>query len=250
MILTDEQKQEFAEHGVLKLPGIVPQELVIQARRAINANLGANGMHPDELTKFRAQSYCPGLQGDPAITNLYNESQLKAVAEEFIGAGKVSPVRGGQIALRFPSFDPPREFRPHLDGMYSPTNGVKEGTIGNFTALVGVFLSDIPERYSGNFTYWPGTHTKYEEYFRQHGPQSLLDGLPPIEMPEPVQFTGQAGDAAFVHYQIGHSIASNSSPNIRYAIFFRLHHIDHDKYHWECMTDIWKEWEGMQNVTK
>jgi hypothetical protein len=25
-------------------------------------------------------------------------------------------------------------------------------------------------------------------------------------------------------------------------------HVDHDQYHWECMTDIWKEWEGMREI--
>jgi len=25
-------------------------------------------------------------------------------------------------------------------------------------------------------------------------------------------------------------------------------HVDHEKYHWECMTDIWKEWGGMRDV--
>jgi len=248
MELTDEQKRTFAERGVLKLPGIVPPEFVARARRAINAYLGQKGMDPNELTKYRAQSYCPGLGADPVITDLYDVTPIRSVAESFIGEGKIHPVNSGQIALRFPSLDPPAAPRPHLDGMYSPTNGVKEGTIANFTALVGVFLSDVPEPYMGNFTYWPGTHRLYEAYFREHSPQSLLDGMPKVDLPVPEQFTGQAGDAALVHYQIAHGIAGNASPNVRYGIFFRLRHVDHDRYHWECMTDIWKEWSGMRAV--
>jgi hypothetical protein len=214
MKLNETQMREFYEQGVLKLPGIVSQDLVLRARRAINANLGENGMHPDDLPRLRAQSYCPGLSGDPVITDLYNASPIRGVAEQMIGEGKVKPVKGGQIALRFPrSVDPPDlTFRPHIDGMYTPTNGVKEGTIGNFTALVGVFLSDVPEPNSGNFTTWNGTHRTYEEYFREHGPQSLLQGMPPVELPDPTQFIGQAGDAALVHYQLAHGIAPNISP--------------------------------------
>lgn len=248
MELTDAQKREFAERGFLKLPGIVSMELVEQARRAINAFIGQNGIDPNELTKYRSQSYCPGLGRDPVITNLYNRSPISKIAESLIGAGRIKPVTSGQIALRFPSMDPPREPNPHIDGMYTPTNGVKEGTIGNFTALVGVFLSDLPDPYSGNFTVWPGTHKIYEDYFREKGPQSLLDGMPKVALPQSEQFLGKAGDAALVHYQIGHGIAGNASPNIRYAIFFRLLHVDHDQYHWECMTDIWKEWEGLRDV--
>jgi hypothetical protein len=145
MELTPAQKREFYERGYVKLPGVVPAEMVHNARRAINAYIGQNGMDPNELTKYRAQSYCPGLGGEPIITDLYNATPIKDCAESAIGAGKVKPVGYGQIALRFPAMDPPREPGPHIDGMYTPTNGVKEGTIANFTALVGVFLSDLPD---------------------------------------------------------------------------------------------------------
>ncbi len=252
MQLTDTQKQEFIERGVLKLPGIVSREMVLRARRAVNAHLGENGMHPDELPRLRAQSYCPGLGGDPVITDLYNASPLRAIAEQMIGERQVKPVGGGQIALRFPRATDPEElvFRPHIDGMYTPTNGVKEGTIGNFTALVGVYLSDVPEPNSGNFTTWNGTHRLYEDYFRIHGPESLLKGMPPVELPEPEQFTGQAGDAALVHYQIAHGIAPNISADTRYAVFFRLSHVEHEQNHWSCMTDIWQEWAGMREFKR
>ena len=248
MELTRAQKQEFCDNGYIKLPGIVPMEMVYQARRAINASLGQNGMDPAQLSKFRAQTYCPELTKEPVITDLYNATPIKALAESAVGVGKIRPVGSGQIALRFPSMDPPREPGPHLDGMYTPTNGVKEGTIANFTALVGVFLSDLPEPYAGNFTVWPGTHTLFEGYFRERGPEALLEGMPKVALPEPRQFLGQAGDAALVHYQLAHGIAGNGSPNVRYAIFFRLSHVDHEQYHWECMTDIWAEWSGMREI--
>ncbi len=130
--------------------------------------------------------------------------------------------------------------------MYSPTNGVPEGTIQNFTMLVGVLLSDLTEPYCGNFTVWPGTHHLYENYFREHTPQSLLNGMPPITLPEPLQVTGQAGDVFLVHYELAHSAAPNVSPHVRYAIFFRLTHVNHADRKWESMTDIWLEYEGMR----
>src|SRR5918912_30557 len=175
MELTDAHKHTFYDNGFVKMPGIVPPELVHAALRAINASLGAQGMH-------------------------------------------------------------------------TPTNGVPEGTIATFTALVGVFLSDVPHDFMGNFTVWPGTHRLYEAYFRQHGPQTLLDGMPPLELPAPEQVTARAGDAVFCHYQLAHGIAGNSSPHIRYAVFFRLCHVDHEAVHWHCMTDIWREWAGMRDL--
>ena len=248
MELSEAQKQELWEKGFVKLPGIVPRELVDAALRAINASLGTEGIDPAKLTTFRAQSYCPELTKSPLITGLLTDSPLWSAAESVIGAGKIKPVTGGQIALRFPSMEQPREPHPHLDGMYTPTNGVKEGTIANFTALVGVMLSDLPQGYAGNLAVWPGTHTLFERYFRERGPDSLLEGMPKVDMPPMEQVTGQAGDAVLCHYQLAHGITGNGSPNIRYAIYFRLHHVDHDQLHWECMTDIWREWEGMQDL--
>jgi ectoine hydroxylase-related dioxygenase (phytanoyl-CoA dioxygenase family) len=245
MTLTDFQKNEFAERGIIKLPGIVPREMVLAARRAINAHLGANGMHPDELPILRAQTYCRSLTREPVITDLFNRTAIKPILVDLCGS--IRTVNSGQIALRFPSeSNEKRVNAPHLDGMYSPTNGMKEGTIGNFTALVGVFLSDLPEPFSGNFAAWPGSHKKYEAYFQEHTPQALLNGLPPVDIGEPEQFLGQAGDAALVHYQIAHTIATNQSANIRYAIFFRVFHSDHGDPDFDCMTNIWREWPGIR----
>ena len=249
MGLTQEQKRRLYEDGYVKLPGVVPRDRVDAALRAINASLGSEGIDPAKLPTFRSRSYAPELQNSPHITALLNDTPLWGAAESAIGEGSIKAVESGQIALRFPVMDPPGEPHPHLDGMYTPTNGVPKGTIANFTALVGVLLSDLPGPYAGNFTVWPGTHHHYERYFRERGPQSLLEGMPAVELPEPVQATGKAGDAFLVHYQLAHGIAGNGSPHIRYAIFFRLHHVEHDSMHWECMTDIWREWAGMREFT-
>lgn len=144
--------------------------------------------------------------------------------------------------------DPAPAARPHLDGMYSPTNGVKEGTIQNFTMLVGILLSDVTTDLAGNFTVWPGTHHQYESYFREHGPDSLLNGLPPIDMPEPIAVKGRAGDVILAHYQLAHGIGPNLSPNIRYAIFFRLSHVRHADDWRAPMKDIWMHWPGMRDM--
>lgn len=248
MELTYEQKQTLYKDGFIKLPGIVPRTLVYDALRAINASLGGEGIDPARLPILRAQSYCPELLSTAVITGLLNDSPLWSLAESAIGSDAIRPIHSGQIALRFPVLGEPGPIRPHLDGMSTPTNGVPPGRILNFTALVGVFLSDIPHEFMGNFTVWPGTHRLYENYFRQHGPQSLLNGMPPVALPEPQQVTAQAGDAVLCHYQLAHGIALNTSPFIRYGIFFRLIHKNHDAWQWECMTNIWREWAGMQEI--
>jgi len=245
--LSRAEKEKLYRDGYVVLPGIVPRPLVQAALHAINHSLGSRGLPPEKLQEYGARSFCPELQHEPVITDLLNATALQAAAESVIGAGKVQPVRGGQIALRFPASSP-RTPGPHLDGMYTPSNGVPKGTIANFTALVGVYLSDLAEPDAGNFTVWPGTHRLFEQYFRAHGPQSLLEGMPAIPMPAPVPITGRAGDGILCHYQLAHTAGGNGSPHIRYAVFFRLSHVEHGRYHWECMTDIWLEWEGMREV--
>lgn len=248
MELSDAEKTTLARDGFVKLPGIVPGDKVTSALRAINGSLGSSGIDPEKLQTFRARSYCPEVQTTPAILDLLYETPLRSLVESAIGPDSLDPVSSGQIALRFPQAGDARDPHPHIDGMYTPDNGVPKGTIASFTGLIGVFLSDVDETYSGNFTVWPGTHRTYEEYFRSAGPEALLNGMPDVDLPQPVQVTAKAGDAVFCHYQLGHGIAGNASPNIRYAIFFRLFKRDHDQIRLECLTDIWREWEGMSHV--
>ncbi|HET6384182.1 MAG TPA: hypothetical protein VFJ58_12385 [Armatimonadota bacterium] len=248
MQLNHAQKSELFDRGYVKIPGVIPRVMVDEAVKAINHSIG-NGIDPEQLSRFRAQSYCPELSREPVISDLFNGTPARLLAESAIG--EIRPVGGGQIALRFPvAADPAPKARPHLDGMHSPTNGVPEGVIHNFTALMGVLLSDLPGPNAGNFTVWPGTHRIYEAYFKEHTPQSLLNGMPPVSLPEPEQITGQAGDVVLVHYQIGHGVTPNVSPHTRYAIFFRLKHVDHDDRKWESMTNIWLNWDGMQDIRK
>lgn len=248
MQLSHAQKTHLYDHGYVKVPGVVPRVMVDAALRAINHSLG-EGIDPARVVTFRSQSYCPELQGEPVITDLIQRTPAWSLAESAVGESRIRPVRGGQVALRFPSqVDPPPLPRPHLDGMYSPHNGVPEGTIQSFTMLVGVLLSELTEPWCGNFTVWPGTHHQYEAYFREHGPESLLRGMPPIDLPEPQQLTGRPGDVVLVHYQLAHSAAPNVSPHVRYAVFFRLTHVDHEAQKLEVMTDLWREWAGMREV--
>jgi Phytanoyl-CoA dioxygenase (PhyH) len=246
MELTQEQKQALYEQGFVKLSGILSQELIHKALYAINASLGSEGIDPAQLPRFRAQSFCPEVQKTPAITDLLTASPLWSLAESAIGKEALQPVTSGQIALRFPGPGPANVGRPHIDGMHTPTNGVPAGQIYSFTALIGVYLSDIPHEFMGNLSIWPGTHHRYEQYFREQGPQSLLNGMPSIAMPDPIQLTGQAGDAIIAHYELAHGIAANVSPFTRYAIYFRLIHKNHEHWKWESMTNIWLEWAGMQ----
>jgi hypothetical protein len=247
--LSVNEKRHLYEHGYVILQNVIPGRMVDEALRAINHSLG-EGMEPAQMRVFRAQSFCPELRQDPTIVDLLQKSPVWSLAESALGEGQIWPVRGGQIALRFPvPADPPRPVGVHLDGMYAPDNGVPRGTIANFTALIGIFLSDVETEYAGNFSVVPGSHSIYEAYFRDHGAESLLQGMPPVDLPPVRQIRARAGDAVLCHYQLAHGVAQNTSPHVRYAIFFRLHHVDIDPAQWQApMQDIWMHWPGIRSA--
>ncbi len=246
MELTPQQKLEFVKNGYVKIPGVVSQKRINVALRAINHSIG-RGIDPKQVSTFRADSYCPELRGKAPITDLLFATPLWQIAESLTGKGTLRVDGGGQIAVRFPVMQEPGELHPHIDGMYTPGNKVAKGTIFSFTMLAGVFLSDIPNRFWGNFTVWPGTHLSFEKYFRQHGVESLRKGLlPKIRMPQPVQILARAGDVILAHYQTAHTVVVNVSPYIRYAVFFRLTCKDHRSRRF--FTDLWLEWPGLKDA--
>jgi len=244
--LSFQQKQELITNGFVKIPGVVPKVMVKEARKAINHSIG-KGIPADH----KGANYCDELMGERVITDLFNHTPAKAICDSLIG--HYHPVGGGQIALRFPTYfegDPPKDLGAHLDGMLQ----LHEGIVHNFTALVGVLLSDQPEPYAGNFTVYPGTHRLYESYFREKGPDVILEEeafkyarSPNVPLPDPVQIIGEAGDLVIAHYQTIHAGGLNISDSIRYSIYFRVDHVDRHKDWRAPLTNMWLHWPGLQS---
>jgi len=245
--LSGAQRASLFAAGYVTVPGAVPRELCEAALRAINESLG-RGLPPEDLPRFRARSFCPELQRERVITDLLVRSPAFALAESLVAPGRLERPGTGQIALSFPDPQATGRLHPHLDGLYTPANGVPKGSVLSFTMLAGVLLSDVLQPSAGNLVVWPGSHRLYEDYFRRHGPQSLLEGMPSVPLPEPAPVTGRAGDLVLCHYQLGHAAGSNTSPHVRYAVYFRLKHVGHDRHRWECLTDLWREWPALAGM--
>lgn len=249
MRLTYAQKKDFMENGFVKIPGVIPKSMIQQTVKMINHSLGSEGMNKEDLPKFRSLSYCPELQNAPMMADLIYKTPAVDLVQSIIGEGNLSDTRYAQIALRFPTMaDSTGPIGYHLDGMHTKLNGVEEGTYSNFTMLFGVMLSDLPDENSGNLAVWPGSHRLYEKYFRKHGSDILLEKLPPIDIGNPVQITGQAGDVILCHYQVAHGVAPNQSPNTRYALYYRLKHIQHDAVWKETYKNIWMHYPGIREL--
>lgn len=246
-MLDSTQKEHLQRDGFLHLPRAVAPAMVDAALQTLNSRLG-EGVPKDELSTWGAQSFFPELRSVPAITDLYNESGVgETVAELLGGHGRTSG--GGQLALRFPrpvgtEAKPPH---PHIDGVHTPTNGVPKGTLGSFTALVGVFLTPVRRQFAGNFAVWPGSHLKMQNYFREHGIDELMNEgrTPRLDYGEGLQLEVGAGDAVIAHYQLLHGVTMNIAPMPRFAVFFRVTHPTHKENRLDCLTDLWLEWPGV-----
>ena len=246
MQLTPEQIREFYDRGYVKIPGAISKAMVDTARQAVNHSIGTLGPNGEDMSKHRAAQFCRDLNGAPVIMDLFNASPVISLAESLMGEGNLQkPIRGAQVAPRFPTVigEIPPEPRGHLDGMGTGTNGMPKGVYRRgFTAFAVIYLADVPEPYSGNFTVWPQSHRFFENYLKREGLEILSNGTPRVDLPEgPDMVTGNAGDLIIAHHQMIHTGGPNASPNIRYAAIARLRHIDCDKNGNEGFQDIWRE---------
>lgn len=243
MELDLKQKQQLFKDGYVVIPGLVARSLVEEALRDINHRLGL-GRHQQMDSYADARDYWTDDVDAPAVMDLLHKSPLWELAQSPV-AGSLDRPKTGQIALRFPSVNNSHGGpASHIDGFFSP-NANK--TISRFTMLVGVILSDVPDKYMGNLTVYPGTHRQIAEYIKKHGTAPLRNGLASkIDLPEGVQITGKAGDAVILHYQLAHDKEQNLSPFIRYMAYWRLWHKDAESCQPEGLTDIWLEWPGIR----
>lgn len=236
------QKQQLFEQGWVVIPNIIPADMVKTARNAINSTI--------ENYLDSIQSHAHQLKTDERLTNLLMKTDAFSLIESAFGKGKVVPSTNVQCALRFPGHDPDslNNLKPHIDSFHPSVDG-KPGSITPFIALAGFFLNDIDQDDAGNFTVWPGTHRRFAKYFEEHGADPELKlGIPPVDLPKPVQIKAKAGDMIFAHYQLAHTAAANISQAIRYAVYIRMHHADKPKNSLDVLTELWKYWYGMSEV--
>jgi ectoine hydroxylase-related dioxygenase (phytanoyl-CoA dioxygenase family) len=139
------------------------------------------------------------------------------------------------VALNIPPFVH-RPGGPHIDGL-TPLGA--DGSPGTFTMLAGILLTDQMQEEMGNLWVWPGSHRSTAAYLREHGREALSTSAPypPVDLSEPRQVTGRAGDLLLAHYLLGHNIGGNTSNVIRETVYFRLRREGHRQRWRECVQD-------------
>ncbi len=251
-MITDTKKQEFIDRGFLQLTEVVPRGMCDAALQAINHSIGNVGKTGGDPERFTVDQFCYELAGQPMMIDVFNKTGVRQAADALMGEGCMLPVERVQIAPRFPLApgEEPPSLHGHIDGIGGGSNGTAKGSyIRTFTLFAVVYLADVPETESGNFTVWPGSHWELQEYFREVGHEVLSQGVPHIHhAQEPVMITGKAGDVVLAHHLLQHEGGYNLSPNVRHALISRLRHRDWAAPGYDAYTNIWDEWIGLKEL--
>jgi hypothetical protein len=242
---TERKFEHLRRNGWALFPAAVSNDLIAAATRAIHADR-AHRHDPARQIEYDNISYCPDLRDKPPILELLTRSPAKDILDRALGWSEIELCYHGQIAIRQAhNTDKPHPPKPHIDGIAAGDgrNGLAPGSeISNFTALVGVFLTTVDTEFAGNLTVWPGSHHRLEAYFRDRGRDAMREGMPEVELGDPIQLLANPGDVVVCHYQLAHTAAVNLSCNDRIAIYFRVSLNGIENRRWELLTNIWNGW--------
>lgn len=285
-ICTDALKADLRDNGFVHVPQAVSSALIRRAKQEINRAIGASTGSADA---FKAKTFA----SEPAIVDLFNRSVLPLLCRELLGnvdaRGSASGASAhykqhvGQLALRFPGDlcesdgceCSPEHFEHvrrnwHIDGLPSdfiPGKTDHYGTIHNFDMLCGVLLSDIDEPLSGELCCYKGSHSRLAKHIAETGLDRLYakgnaalptgpqtDVLFGSQAHEQVHHcVGKAGDAFLANYMAAHFVAPNTSADIRYAVYFRVHGLAFDRenpvHQSASMINPWIHWFGLNGLS-
>jgi hypothetical protein len=243
-LLNDDQLRLFIKSGYLVLPNVVAaadvEALNAEVDRLI-AEAPPPAGHVGRHFYWQHPAFSPGL-----FAVLERPQGILQLARDLVGNDGVNfAFEHAQVALNIPPFDH-RPGRPHIDG-YQPGQSLP----GTFTLLACLLLNDQLSDNGGNLWVWPGTHETHAAFFARRGRQGFAEaaGYPDIELPEPTQIRGRAGDVLLAHYLLGHNIGGNYESNrTRRALYWRLRAPGHLDRWAKCLADPWAEYPRLTGV--
>ena len=250
--LSAAQRRQFAEQGYLLVRDVMPDHLVQRALDAIHHTLDApDGRSTWDQTEGKAS------QMEEAVDLwAHSDSPALTLADSLLGEGRTQQcVRRCQIALRFgencttPEGHElnPREW--HVDGTI-------KGAHSPFSLLLGVALSDVPEDCpGGGFVCFPGTHLSLQQEMRAFaaGEESIFNkprlGGAKTALEGAVEIKAKRGDVLLAHQKLAHTGGPNNSDKTRYAVYFRISHLDHENLQSLALEDPMLEFEGCREAS-
>ncbi len=264
--LSAEQYRSFVSEGYLVLRGVVPPAVVKEARRTINSALIQPGSVARREDGGGIQS-CPSTGSAPEVLACLRNTGLWTYCQRLLGRGKASPVGGCQIALRgpspFPKWDPadtealaPSVLSQELPGHRWHIDGMGKGKHSPFSLLVGVALSDQRLPFSGNLIVFPGSHHRLHPLLREQVMSGSglfsdeMDGTKPV-LANPTNVLLAPGDVVIAHQKLAHRVGPNFSADVRYQLYFRVRHAEHERMvvSGQVLDDLWCECEGVKQAS-
>ncbi len=244
--LTAEDKAAFKENGYLVKHDMLTEQQIQDGLDVLWENIEADRHDPE--TWVNAGPRNPKCGGHPAIRGTLHDSPIFEMAEELVGKGRLNENSGPGPKMNYPTgkndWSPPSG--GHLDGYYTPSNGVAEDTVGKFMIGATIYMNHIQHQ-GGGFTVWPGTHRMAGEYFKNHAINSIKggSGRRVFDLPEHEEITGPPGTVCLWHGQLVHSVSRNCAREIRMALIARLRRTDNNDILFETPDDIWEHYEGI-----
>lgn len=219
------------------------RSLVDAARREVESHVAREPPPAGHLGPY--SYFLAGAVPHPLRALLFESPALSA-AESLVDPGRFEEPDQVQISLNMPPFDH-LPGGPHIDGLAPPE---PDGRPGTFTLLAGIFLTDQAAEQMGNIWVWPGSHLSAAAYFREHGADALLSSVPypRVELSEPRQVVGLAGDLLLAHYLLAHNIGGNTSALTREVVYFRLRREGHRRQWREFVRDPLFEFEPLRKA--
>lgn len=223
--LSTDQKDAFVRDGFIKVPGLVPPEVVSSTRAAVASELGIDDADPATWAGK------PTTAGDawkvtlPCWTPAIEAAGRELVGPHIASGPKISPylegigadpwIEGYIPVLRYPDGGEP-VFGPvptsyHVDGARFVTLWPEE-----LYLVVFVYLVDVKD-YGGATVVLPGSHRQIFEHWVGH-PEAAETKAPELAYRDPLPVEGRAGDVIFMHYLCAHSSSANHDRHIRYGL--------------------------------
>lgn len=246
-VLSPDDVVHFKEKGYVILRDAIPPELVRDALRVINHQLGKPDCWEADPNPLNAAQLTLKLTRDVG-TDIFNKSpKFFSAVSVLLGTGNVWPWRHGQqVALRFPqSPEKGHEIADVLPGTRYHIDGMGQNQLCPFSLLCGVALSDQMRPHMGNLHVFPGSHLHHElhqyyvEKINDDG-QNEMDPNKP-DLGESVQVLLAPGDVVIAHQLLAHRVGRNFSQHIRYQLYYRVSHKKHQKLRQSIIQDPWTE---------
>merc|ERR1712032_133911 len=114
-----------------------------------------------------------------------------------------------------------------------------------FSLLCGVALSDQMRPSSGNLNVFPGSHLnpQLHRYYLSTINDEVAgesDDKKP-DLGEAVQVLLKPGDVVIAHQLLAHRIGENTSEHIRYQLYYRVKHRQHEEFKERIVHNPWTE---------